>query len=204
MHAAILFSWQTPVVPLLLVAAAFGWRRLPPFGRDLFAGLAFTFVFYSFFPIGQGHGWGYRYLYGVLGNVVLLAAFGFEMARERLWRPRALVALSVASAVALQIPVRAVEAERFVRPFARALDYVQTVPQPVLIVDPRIAWYAQDLVRNSPFLDNQPKVMNGGRLPPIRRQELEQQFPGGVRDLRPDELRRLGYPGVTASDRAAF
>jgi hypothetical protein len=203
MHLAITCTWQSPIVPVLLVSAVLTWRSLPPVGRDLAAGLVVTFLFYCLFPIGQGHGWGYRYIYGVLGNVVLLAAYGLEMAREQWRRGEVLVAASLAASIVLQVPNRATQAERFVRPFARALDNLSTIPAAVIVVDPAIAWYAQDLVRNSPFLDNEPKVVNGGRMPPSRRRELDQLFPGRVRDLRPEELRRLEYPGVVAPEGSA-
>ena len=39
------------------------------------AGVVLTFAFFSFYPSTQGHGWGYRYVYGMLGNLALLQNF---------------------------------------------------------------------------------------------------------------------------------
>jgi len=195
MHLAVTFSWQMPLVPILLVLSIISVRRLPPVGRDLAYGVVATFLFYCLFPAGQGHGWGYRYIFGVLGNIALLSVYGWQAITSSLqsWKP--MLWASLAWAFAIQIPVRSVQASNFVRPFARAQAYVASL-HGVVVVDPAMAWYAQDLVRNDPFLRDDPKVLNGGRLPASRRHELELMFPGSVRDLTRDELLALGYPGV--------
>ncbi|MDQ3949737.1 MAG: hypothetical protein M3282_05275 [Gemmatimonadota bacterium] len=195
MSLSLLFSWQTPAVALFLPIAFIGWRRLSPTERDLAAGLIGTWLFHAFFNADQGHGWGYRYMHAVLGNVVLLAASG----AEEVWRGgrEALVGrLVVASAlltVALQWPVRAVQTERFVRPYAAALEHVATRPAEVVTVDPWSAWYARDFVRNDPFLAATPKVVGlrlvGGRWPD----------PGGL----PGSARGRVYP-LTAKDLAGL
>jgi hypothetical protein len=193
---SLLLTWQTPVVALFLPVALISWRRLGAVERDLAAGLIGTWLFYAFFNADQGHGWGYRYMHAVLGNAALLAASG----AEELWRGgrQALVGrLVVASAlvtVAVQWPLRAVQTERFVRPYAAAHAYVASRPAEVVTVDPRFAWYARDFVRNDPFLEGSPKVVGleslGGRWPHVR--DLPRSAHGRIHQLTPQELAELG------------
>jgi hypothetical protein len=196
-HLAVVFSWQSPVVPVLLLVGVFSWRALPETARDLAAGLGLTFLFYCFFPLGQGHGWGYRYIYGALGSLVILAVFG---AAEALSRVRSLSLLTAASLVltlAWQVPRRFSEVARFVAPFAQADVYVASLKGSIVLVDPAIGWYAGSLVRNEPFLENDPKVLFSFRVSPVRRAELEALLPGRVRELTWQELAALGFPGAS-------
>jgi hypothetical protein len=197
-HATLVFSWQSPLVPILMTAAVLAWRRLPAVGRDLAAGLALTFFFYCWFPAGQGHGWGYRYVYGVLGNAVLLAVFGWAEAAEALrGRARSLMAASLAATALIQVPVRCRQAEKFVSPYARALAYVDSWKGRAVVVDPATGWYAQDLIRNDPFLRNDPKVFSAPFVTEGMRRALDQRFPGAVHRLTREELSRLGIPGTS-------
>ena len=198
MSLVLLLTWQTPAVAPLLVVAFFGWRRLGATERDLAAGLVATWLFYAFFDADQGHGWGYRYMHPVLGNVVLLAAAGAEQV-WRAGREAVLARLIVASAVAtlaVQWPLRAVQTERFVRPYAAVLDQVARQRAEIVAVDPGLAWYGRDFVRNDPFLETTPKVVGlrliGGRLPDPA--HIPPAARGRIHRLTTAEIARLGVP----------
>ena len=197
MHLTLVLSWQSPLVPVLLVVGLLSFRGLSEPLRDLATGLGLTFLFYALFPYGQGHGWGYRYVYAVLGNVVILAVYGLKEAAASLRFEAVPLAASLAVAVGWQIPRRLSDVESFVAPFARAHAYVSSFQGALVLIDPRIGWYAQDLVRNDPFLENDPKVLFANRLVPAWRDELEANFPGRARVLGWEELARLGYPGAS-------
>jgi hypothetical protein len=198
MSLSLLLTWQTPAVVLFLPIAVMSWRRLGATERDLAAGLIGTWLFFTLFDADQGHGWGYRYMHAVLGNAILLAVAG----AEEVWQTgrRAMVArLVVASAlltVAIQWPLRAVQTERFVRPYAAALSYVKTRPAAVVAVDPRAAWYGRDFVRNDPFLAETPKVIGvrvvRGRLP--NPADLPASARARVHAVTTKELAALGVP----------
>jgi hypothetical protein len=198
MSLSLLFTWQTPAVAVFLPIAVIHWRRLSAVERDLAVGLIVTWCFYAFFDADQGHGWGYRYMHSVLGNAVLLAACG----AEEVWRGarEALVGrLVVASAVltvVVQWPLRAVQTERFVRPYAATFEYVATRPVEVVTVNPASAWYARDFVRNDPFLSAAPKVVRlgvvGARRPDPN--DLPRSAHGRVQLLTTKDLARLGVP----------
>jgi hypothetical protein len=198
MSLSLFFTWQTPVVAVFLPIACLCWRRLGAVERDLAAGLIATWFFYAFFDADQGHGWGYRYMHAVLGNAVLLAARG----ADELWRDgrQSLVGrLVVASAlvtVLVQWPLRAMQTDRFARPYAATLEYVATRPVEVVAIDPASAWYGRDFVRNEPFLSTTPKVVGLGLISDQRPDtaDLPRSARGRVHVLTAKDFAQLGVP----------
>jgi hypothetical protein len=193
MNLSLLLTWQTPAMALFLVAAFFLIRSLKQAERDLMAGIVLTFAFYFAFPSTQGHGWGYRYLYSVLGSAALLAA----SATVALTGPtgalvRRLVVASSVAALVVQLPIRLFQAERFVRPYAAALDYIATRPADVVLVDPKAAYYGRDLIRNDPLSKTRPITLSLAALRVSDVRELVRRYPGRVYLLSVPEMRRLG------------
>jgi hypothetical protein len=202
MNLSLLLTWQAPAMALFLVAAFLLIRSLKQAERDLMAGIVLSFAFYFVFPNNQGHGWGYRYLYSVMGSAALLAA----SATVALAGPagavvrRLLIASSVA-ALFVQLPLRLLQAERFVRPYAATLDYIASRPADVVIVDPSSAYYGRDLIRNDPLSKTRPVTLNLAALKPADVRELVRRYPGRVYLLTVPEMQRLGLttfgPGPT-------
>jgi hypothetical protein len=178
---------------LFLVAAFFLIRSLKQAERDLMAGIVLTFAFYFLFPQNQGHGWGYRYFYSVLGSASLVAASAtVALAGPTGALVRRLVTASSVAALVVQLPLRLIQAERFVRPYAATVDYIASRPADVVIVDPRSAYYGRDLVRNDPFLKARPVTMNLGALYPADVEKLVRRYRGRVYLLTVPEMQRLG------------
>ncbi|MGI8546340.1 MAG: hypothetical protein ACR2M1_03240 [Gemmatimonadaceae bacterium] len=196
MQLSLVLSWQAPLVGIVAVVALMRWRELGPSERDLSSGLLLTAAFYFLFPVPQGHGWGYRYIYSALGNLIILAAIGADLSAQSVGRVRVarLVAASTLIALLLQWPVRAVQVERFVRPFARATEYAATLPAAVVVVYPDSSYYGRDLVRNDPFLRNSPKILAAPLLGDSGVKRLQMTFGSHVHLIRPAELARLGVP----------
>jgi len=193
----IVLSWQTPVLAVALVWTAFAWRSLSTIERLLGAGVLLSFGFFFLFPSTQGHGWGYRYTYPVLGNMALLGAAGLARIRQRFgdgFVRRAIIGSGVVT-LFVQLPVRAWQVERYVRPFALAHEYVSHLDADVVIVDPTTSWYGIDLVRNDPFLRAKPKVLSAFGFRREDRAALASLFPASrVHMLQPQELARFGIP----------
>ena len=106
---------------------------------------------YVFLMPDQGHGWGYRYLHGLIGPLALIGAYG----GARLIRAhgtgqvtRFLVSASVLSLVVM-VPLRAVQIRAEVRPFALATDYVANQDADVVLVDDMRIVLGDDIPRNS-------------------------------------------------------
>jgi hypothetical protein len=199
-NVALLFTWQAPLVGLLVVAALCRARQFPPVLADLAWGVLLTLLVYMCFPSTQGHGWGYRYAYQVLGNIALLAAAGAPALVELTGRRRAgiLLAASFVVAALVQLPLRFVDTERFVRPFAAGAEYVQTRSADVVLIHGDSIWYGRDLLRNDPFLEGQPVVIYSTGLTPAGRAYLEHAFPGRVVEVSDSELLKLGMTRWTS------
>jgi hypothetical protein len=191
---ASLIGWQTPVLAIAAAAAMLSWSRLSAPLRDLALGLLGTLAFYCFFPSNQGHGWGYRYAHGVLGNLALLGVAGFAILGDAMGRARfaRLAFASLAVTLLFQVPLRAVQVERFVGPFAEASRWIASLPDEVVLVPTNSVWYGRDLVRNDPWLAEGPKIMAAAALRPGAHAELLRLYPGRVRTLMPADLTRFG------------
>ena len=154
MSVSLILSWQAPLFGFALVLAALSWRHLSLTERDLAAGLVMTIALYCFYPSSQGHGWGYRYIYATLGSAVILASAGVQVVR-RVAGDRVtgrIVAASCILAVCVALPLRLIQAERFVRPWAEAMEFIDSLPPALVTIPTSAVWYGPDLVRNDPVL----------------------------------------------------
>ncbi|BCJ91488.1 hypothetical protein IZ6_22230 [Terrihabitans soli] len=156
-------AWQNPFTLVLFCLALGAIRRWAFPLPQLLAGIVLTLIFVVVVPY-QGHGWGYRYLHGLLGSISLIAAFawiqftGLEAARMR----GALIACSVFAAAML--PLRAFQMRSFTEPFARASAVIAKTDADIVLVDPTGIWFGADFARNDPYLVNRPKVLLLNRL----------------------------------------
>ena len=191
---SLLLTWQAPVFGALAIVGIVRARRLDPLLADLAVGVVLTLSFYFFFPLTQGHGWGYRYAYQVLGNLALLAAAGAPALVSVVGTRRAyrLLAASFALALLVQVPLRFVQAERFIRPWAAAYDDIEHRDADVVLVHGDSIWYNRDLIRNDPYLRGQPVVVAARYLSPAQRAAIVAAHPGRVVDVKDSELLRLG------------
>lgn len=188
--------WLNPLtIPLLLSAP-----RGPHFDRNglaLWAGLIGTAAAMIVILPYQGHGWGYRYLHGLLGNACLLAAGGWVALADRLDatdRRRAWTAFGVVAcaSVFVLLPLRAWQAHRYVQPYAAASRAIAASRADIVLVDTAGLRFGVDLVRNHPFLHNRPKVMHLPSLDDAQLRGLCRRGALTVFDV--DAGRRLGVP----------
>ena len=161
-------AWQNILtVPLLLLAVRPAAAAAGPY-RNLLLGIVLTLLLVTVVIPYQDHGWGFRYLHGLLGSACLLAAWcwgrltkGLEAAQ----RDRACGLLTVAMAAsAALIPIHAWQANRFTRPYAQAQRAIEATPADVVLVDSHGVLYGMDLVRNDPWLQRGPLVMELSQL----------------------------------------
>jgi len=196
MNITLLLSWQSVALTFLFIWNTRNWTNFTPLMKDLFWGCLLTFVFYFFFPLNQGHGWGYRYIYGVLGNLVLLSVAGWYHLKDAIGVQRANQFVFVATIFALliQLPIRCFQVESFVRPFAQAMSFIESAPEEFILIDDTKIWYSRDLIRNDPFLRNKPKVLFAQNLSEGQKQNLCGM--GSLRLIEPEELIKLGLQPV--------
>lgn len=117
--------------------------------------------------VDQGHGWGYRYLHGLIGCFCLLAGYGWcrlipAPAPGRSW---AALKLSCCLSLLVLMPAQFAMARAFVTPSATLERAIRSAPADVVLVDPADGFFAQDLVQNSPDFRVLPKVMDLAFVP---------------------------------------
>lgn len=198
MSLSLILSWQTPVMVLGLALAVASARRLSSFERDLLAGVALTCCCYFLFVTSQGHGWGYRYTYNVLGNLVLLGVAGLFVASEHcgIARTRRLVGASLVASVIIQLPVRARQVERFVRPFATASRAISESGDAAVVIPTSEIWYGSDLIRNGPYVKAPVIIAESRSHPSAQGRWLELHVVGRIRYLRLSDLAATGLVGL--------
>lgn len=169
-------TWQNPLAVALAVCGAPLALVKSPF-RPILTGIVLTVAVMIVARPMQGHGWGYRYLHGLIGNFAILAGLGWtrvssEHDAEGTARSLGALAASIAFALGVSLPARAYEVYNFIHPYAVARDAIRASKADVIIVNPQGSWYGLDLVRNDPFLLTGPKVMDLVELTPLQIQGL--------------------------------
>jgi membrane associated rhomboid family serine protease len=172
-------SWQNPLLLSLMILAYGPIRKGTGIVRELAAGLCLTICAMGLIMVSQGHGWGYRYLHGLIGSAALIGAYGWIDLMSRAEDAEAAAtrtALAVSSALALFVlfPVHALQAHDFVAPYVRASAAIAGAPTDIVIVDQTGLRAGEDLVQNDPFLRNKPKILelteiDEARLPALCR-----------------------------------
>jgi hypothetical protein len=157
-------AWQGPALLPLAILAYPALKRDDGIARELLAGLLITLVAMFILLPYQGHGWGYRYVHGLLGSVAFLGGYGWiavsdRASREERAASRTFLVISSLVASLVLFPMHATAAHDFVLPYRRAVQAIRQSPADVVVVDSAGTFAGQDLVRNDPFLRNRPKVL---------------------------------------------
>jgi hypothetical protein len=165
MNLARFVTWQNLLVLPLMVTGGVAAFRLGGPLRAMALGLIVVPALLTIVLPTQVHGWGYRYLHGMLGTGCLLAVLGWVeltgalSAEQRQRANRGLALASLVSLVVL-VPLHAYQARSFSHPLARVYRTIASRPEDVVLVDNATVWFDQgSMTRNDPFLRNRPKVM---------------------------------------------
>jgi hypothetical protein len=190
-------AWQNPILLPLLAGGMMVARRGRGLSGPLAGGVVLTLLTMLVLMAFQGYGWGYRYLHGLLGNICLLAGYGWIAATGQA-RPgqtaaaRTAFGLSTALALAVMLPLHLMQAEAFMAPYRIAVETIARARSDIVIVDGSGLRFAADLVRNDPLLQNTPKVMDLTFLDEQGLRDLCGRFAVSVFDRR--QALRLGIP----------
>jgi len=106
-------------------------------------------------------------------------------------RAAAVLGISFATTLIVQVPIRVRNTASFVRPFAAAENYLLTRNADVVLLRADSVWYGRDLLRNDPYLRGQPTIV-ANNLSPAARSGLELAHPGRVMEVSNQDLLRLG------------
>lgn len=162
--------WQNPLVPVLVVLAAWPIAKLasgaPRELRAMLLTLVGTTLFMLFVIPYQGHGWGYRYLHGQMGGAALIATFAYGRAvaggQAQRWRG---LFIAITALAILLLPIRAWQAHQFTAPYASAHAALGKQRDfDVIVIDAPGHAYTIDLTRNDPWLEHPVKRMAAQNL----------------------------------------
>ncbi|MBC2653291.1 hypothetical protein [Novosphingobium aerophilum] len=159
-------AWQhVLIVPLAIVGT---WRCAPrdDLARALALGILVTFVAMLILLPPQGHGWGYRYLHGLIGNLCLLAGFGWAWLRHHGGTPRRALHLTTAVSLLILLPVHALMVRGMIAPYARATQAFARLDADYVVVDSETLPFGTNFVLNRPDLSNRPRVLLGNLVFP--------------------------------------
>jgi hypothetical protein len=158
-------TWQNlALIPLMLLA----WpaiRRNDGIARPLAYGLLLTVAAMAILLPYQGHGWGYRYVHGLLGSCALLGAYGWRDFSERN-EVRALLAIGSMATIALSLPFLLWQTHKFAHPYAAVNQMIGRINADMVVVETNGTAFAIDEVRNPPDLANRPIRLASKALQP--------------------------------------
>lgn len=148
-------AWQhILLLPLLL--AGFRFARRDPLVSAIAASFVLPiYVMLMILPY-QGHGFGYRYLHGVLGSGILLAIFGWRETVRRWPKIRPMFLAASAGTACVLIPMQMVAASSLYRPYALLDARIDDSRADYAILGRTDAPFLGDLVLNAPDLSNRP------------------------------------------------
>lgn len=176
-NATRLIAWQNLAVLPLVGLALWHLRRAPLMLRLLAWSLVTSLVPYILLMPSQGHGWGYRYLHQCMGHIALLAGYGWAVAGSAgLARLRSFAVMLAVVSITVALPMRAVQTEAAVRPFAKAMDHLHGLDTDIALILAEPIWYGNDLVRNDPLLGTAPIILALEHVPETALSRLCAQY----------------------------
>jgi hypothetical protein len=198
-------SWQNPLLLPLMILAYGPIRNGTGIARELAAGLCLTICAMALILVAQGHGWGYRYLHGLIGSAALLGAYGWIDLMSRAEdaeaaATRTALAASSALAVFVLFPVHALQAHDFAVPYVRASAAIAGAPTDIVVVDQTGLRAVEDLVRNDPFLRNKPKVLELTAIDETRLPTLCRRYSISLFDSSQARTLGIGSAAIVPSD----
>jgi hypothetical protein len=153
-------SWQH-VLLLPLGLAALGAIRRGGLPAALACGVMLPICVMLVILPYQGHGFGYRYLHGLTGSLILLAIYGWlELARIQS-ALRSLIVRTTVAGLLIVLPLQAWMAHGFYAPYARASQAIDRTEADFAIVGEHDAPFSRDLVINHPYLSRRPVRLIG-------------------------------------------
>jgi hypothetical protein len=157
--------WQNLALLPLAALGVITARRWDPLRMALWLGPLALVVFMTVVLPAQVNGWGYRYLAGFIGGIVLLAGFGWHWLELRGAAPGRIFAGFTALAVLVTMPIQVGMAARQIGAYARAAEAIRGIDADVVIVDEGVP-FSGDLVNNRDDLSNRPILLSRSHLNP--------------------------------------
>lgn len=185
-------AWNAAfVLPFLLLALP-AVRKSEGLAVPLALGVAGTVLAMMVLLPYQGHGWGYRYIHAVLGNILLLAGYGYRRLSSADRRTAdGLAGMLAAVTLLLVLPFLLWTSRAFVEPYVRLTELINRQKTDFVIVDTEPVPSAIDQVRNLPDLSNRPLIFSSRSLYPEQIIELCER--GSITLIPRRDFRSVGF-----------
>jgi hypothetical protein len=148
-------AWQHLLLVPLLLAGARKYRTDPMIAA-LAGGMVLTTSVMALLLPNQGHGFGYRYLHGLLGNGILLAIYGWKNLDSQTGQWRTLMLRTTAAGVLVILPVQALMAHDFYAASARVSARLAAIDADYVVIGRKDVATSVDLVHNPADLRSRP------------------------------------------------
>lgn len=148
-------AWQSLLL-LPLIGLAVPIIRRNPLAAALSGGCLLTIIVMLLILPYQGHGFGYRYLHGLIGNAILLAVFGWKEIKTNLSRWRGILVTTSVLELAVILPMQLVMAHAFYRPWTLVSARLDQLQSDYVVIGGGDVPFSQDLVSNPPTLAKRP------------------------------------------------
>lgn len=148
-------TWENLALMPLAALGMRAVRRNEGIARALLYGALMTLFAMALLLPYQGHGWGYRYLHGLIGNCILLAAYGWSDFSER-EEVRGFVLVGSLATVFGSLPFLLWQTHKFVHPYAEVNRMIGAINADMVVVETEGTSFAIDEVRNEADLTNRP------------------------------------------------
>lgn len=148
-------AWQhLLLVPLL--ALGFLVARRDRLAGALAAGVLLTIAIMTVILPYQGHGFGYRYLHGLIGNFILLAVYGWESIREGIGKWRSMLIGTTYATLFILLPLQLWMAHGFYASSAVLSARIDHIDADYVVIGGGDVPFSADLIINPPLLDRKP------------------------------------------------
>lgn len=148
-------AWQHLLLVPLLLAGARRYRDDPMIAA-LAGGMVLMILVMALILPYQGHGFGYRYLHGLIGNGILLAVYGWKTLGSQTGRWRTLALRMSAAGMLVMLPLQALMAHDFYASSAQVSARLAAIDADYIVLGRKDVATAVDLVHNPPDLASRP------------------------------------------------
>lgn len=156
-------AWQHIILfPLLILGVKYIFRN--PLASALAASVLLTACIMAIILPSQGHGFGYRYFHGLIGNCILLAVFGWVSLCEQRGQWRILLKRTTIGGLVILLPVQTWMAHSLYSSVANVSHRIDNSGMEYVIIGNNDAPFSRDLVYNSPLLDKKPIRLRRDRI----------------------------------------
>ncbi len=149
-------AWQAPMAIPLLVLGFVPALRGRPVKTALALGIVLTLYAMMLIQTYQGHGFGYRYLQGVIGSAILVSVEGWRRIAGKLPGIRSLFLRTSVAGAFVVLPIQFWMGHALYAPYAQIYHRLSRDRADYVMIDPQVAPFIADVVRNEPDLSNRP------------------------------------------------